>query len=338
MYRQRRQPTPPHLAWSYSKYRSLSECPLKFYFEYVLRWKRPQVPILTVGSALHYMACRFFRTNYKSADSFCGAWAHFWLSVCDGKHGPSGFRDLPVRVNWKFEKEQYYWLNRGREVLTSFFERHASDRGTGMARMAERRFRIPNWRGLTLTGVLDRIDEYDDHVEVVDYKMGIYPPYMLSVRGSYQPTFYQLAYDILLAKYFQGKPLTSVRIENLFTGASQQFDIRAAEDIDDLYRALLDASVYVQAITNGRMPPDAYLPRVRRFPVDAEGRYVLWPHLPRDPGHCNTCPFTTECEQWEAEHRQDDLFSAANRLWSAHRAEEFRDRHRSQLILDLNGL
>lgn len=219
----RRHQTPPWLSWSYTKLRVLHECPLKFWFQYIERRTAPQAPILTVGAALHYQVFRFFRVNYKSPESFVGAWKHFWIGVTNGDHGPGGHREPAVQIDWKSDGERWYWLKLGSELLAKFFERHAADRGTNIAKLAEARFRIANWRGFTLNGTIDRVDEFDDHVVITDYKMGLYPAYMLGIHGSSQPIFYRLAYDTQLARRVGYKPIQAMQVENLFSGASQRF-------------------------------------------------------------------------------------------------------------------
>ncbi|MEK7636919.1 MAG: PD-(D/E)XK nuclease family protein [Patescibacteria group bacterium] len=314
-------PAVPGRSFSYSSFRAILECTLKYHFQHVEKRPAPQPPIFVVGSALHYMTYRFFRVMYKTAESFCGAWAHFFRNVAEGEHGPGGFRDRPVQIAWKFDKEQWYWNSRGKEVLTKFFERHKHHRRTGMAAAAEVRFRLSDWRGLSLSGVIDRIDDHGDHVAIVDYKMGLYPPYMLGVKGSYQATFYQLAYEHLLFRRFGGKPLTAMTIENLFTGASQEFNLRSGEDIDEFYADLIQASNYLRSIYSDWTPPPSLQTQIHRFPVDTNGRFRLWPRLPRDPGHCSTCSYVDACIAWVDQHRSENQLPDAVRWWQDRRRQ-----------------
>lgn len=320
--------------WSYSKLRAYHECALKFLFQYVYRLAAPQAPILTVGSALHYLVFRFFRTRYQSAETFCSAWKHFWIEVAEGRCGPNGYRSPAVQIAWKSDKERYYWLQEGVKILTRFFERHADHRGTGIARLAEARFSMLRWRGFFLNGTIDRLDEHSDHAELVDYKMGVYPPYMLHVKGSHQATFYQVAYEDRFHSRVGSKPLTNLRIENLFTGANQEFELSGGEEFEDLYLDLVEASTNVRAAQTGERPPAVLSRRIQRFPTDADGQPVFWPRLPRDPGHCSTCSYVPQCIAWVAEHRAENHLRQAVRIhWQEQRLVERRRRMPAQLEL-----
>ena len=302
------------LVWSFSKKRLLEECPLHWHFHYVEHRPATQAPILAVGAALHYMAKLFFLYRYQTVESFTNTWAHFWMGVCNGDWGPGSRSEKPVTIDWKFDTEKWVWLATGKKILKGFYARHAAHRGTRIGRANEIEFMIP-WRNFFLQGKIDRVDEYDVHVEIVDYKMGVYPPYMLEIHGSSQASFYQLGYEYDLFRSFDHKPLTDIRLENLFSGQYQTFDIRGAVEEDNFYQSLRENAWYLQCVYGQPHPLEKPDIQTNRFPTDREGRYVLWPKLPRDTGHCHSCRYQTACVQFEQKCRQSQTAPNGRQLW-----------------------
>jgi len=303
------------LVISFTKQRVLRNCALQFHFQYVEHLKKPQAVILTVGSALHYMGKQFFMVNYKTPASFAGAWSHFWMGVVRGKWGPGARQEDPVAIDWEYEKEPYVWKAKGQKILKEFFERHADHRGTHIGRANEIGFLVP-WRNFFLKGKIDRIDEYDVYVEIIDYKMGAFLPLMLALTGSNQVIFYKLGYEHDLFRSFNHKPLSAIRVENLFTGNVQTFETRGPEEEEVFYQGLREDAWYLQSIYGRPQSIEDPIVQTNRFPTDRQGRYVLWPRLPRDKGHCQYCPFHQECVDFERQYRQLRTAPNGRQLWA----------------------
>lgn len=286
--------------WSYSKLRSLFECPPNFWRTYILKKPPPQAVILVVGSSLHFLVKQFFAVHYKSADSFVASWRHFWLGVADGKHGPEGFRGPPVQIAWNsFKAQKFYWLHEGGKVLRGFYERNDKRRGIWVGQMRERMFRTPSWHGFNLNGVIDRIDvvpirRRGGHcgplgVRIIDYKMGKTDP------DSYQPAIYAIGFNLVLRrKFFGGLPLLSIATENLFTGKRLQLEIRTGRQLERLHADMVEGTAYIRSLKTGQPVADLLQPQIKRLPTDASGRPVL-AHI--GSTLCKYCPTPGQCRR-----------------------------------------
>lgn len=290
--------------WSYSKLKTLFNCPLQFWFEYVLHQKAPKPPILAVGAALHYVAARFFRLHYQSKETFCGSWKYVWVGVVKKQFGTEGPRSQPINIAWKSDKEPWYWLEHGREIAEKFFDRYADQReptpgGPALGALVERRFRS-DWRGFALAGIMDRVDEFPDYVEITDYKMASDPAPL--VESSFQHVFYQLGYeDRLRYQKFGGKPLRAVNFENLFSGASQNVLPHGVDDLTSFYRYLTEAANFVRAVLQHRtLFGQTDLQYLHPISVSEQ---LFHPRLPRGL-HCKYCLYMDDCVAWEKSQKQ----------------------------------
>lgn len=289
-------------SWSYSKMRALYTCPLQFWFQYIEKIKVPKPVILVVGAAIHYMAKRFFRVNFASAKSFAGAWKGYWIGIVNKKHGPDGYNSESEEIAWRHDSDWRYWINRGQEILIKFYDRNESRRmpkdGTVIGALVERRFRT-SWRSFTLNGVIDRIDEYPDYVEVLDYKLGTDP--LILIQSSLQQIFYQIGYENnLMYQKFDGKPLKRTIIENLQSGQPQVLEPANTEKITDFANYLGEVSTYVRAILTGRKP-HLLEPAIVHFNARDVTDRVFYPRFPRG-FHCKNCSYMPRCREWEEAH------------------------------------
>ena len=290
------------LSFSYSKLKSLFNCPFQFQCQYVLKKPRPKPIILAVGSALHYLAHLNNKRLYQSADSFGKAWLGFWAGVVSGKHGPDSFRAPPEPIGWKSANEAGYWFQQGRKILEEYYRRHQDwraslDQSITIALKSEYRLTGVSWEGFRLNGIIDRLDEYPDGVDIVDLKMG--KDDLAVVSSSFQPLFYQIGYERRCRnKFCSGKPLRGFVIENLITGEIQRIPTSGADRLAEFTRYLREASDYIRAI----LTQDQTLVRrlIHLHPQDVEN-FRFFPRLPRNL-HCKNCAYTADCLAWESDH------------------------------------
>ena len=283
-------------SWSYTKLTALYTCPLQFWFQYVLSLKMPTTPMLAVGSGLHFMAYRFFAVRYKSTESFTNEWKHFWNGVVRGEHGPSSYdprASRPVSIAWENNNQAGYWYHKGGEMLAGFFERHiqhrvSSGNGIAIGAKVEHSFRRLAWRCYSLSGQIDRIDEYPDHVEIIDYKMGAEPDIM--VQDSLQPLLYHLAYE--------------------------EAGLATAAHVDTLNGYLAEASTFVRSILERRQPHRVEAPLTTLHPHCVEDG-VFYPRLPRG-NHCKNCIFIEQCRNWERERPTTARDAWLKEMWKRH--------------------
>lgn len=318
--------------WSYTKLKLLYTCPFRFWNQYVMRIKKPQPPIYIVGSALHYMAYHFYKRTFKSAESFCNAWTFHWLKVIKGESGPARLGSDPLDVAWEHEKQPYYWLHEGKKILAGFYDRHIERRNRakreGLAIVPEKRFERVYWNGLQLGGVIDRIDEAPDHVEITDYKMGSLPLPLLET--SLQPIFYVIGFDTVMRNTkFHGKPIRAINFENFFTGKVISVSVPDEETLGRFYEFVREATEYTRAILTGKQTlPFVYATFQYLRPQDMQ-EGIFRPNLPR-ADHCRYCLFMQECIDWEKNH----IPASMRRAWIDLLIEQERKRMPEQRELD----
>ncbi len=185
-------------AWfrfSYSKLSASMMCPLRGFLEFIIDEDALTNPQAALGKALHFMFKLFFTPNKSTkrfpfedktikkelrlgADAFQGAWKGFWWSaVKREKHGfgsRNSKTDPPEIVAWENKDQPGEYFARGLRILTDFYNANNLLRHDDIKRITERRFKlnlqalmIP---GVTLTGVIDRIDLEKDGAVILDYK------------------------------------------------------------------------------------------------------------------------------------------------------------------------
>lgn len=148
---------------SYTKLALYEFCPYAYRFRYVERIPIPFSPRLAVGAIVHSVLHRAFErmrdgVRLTRADLH-DLHAAYW-------------RDAPRLSRERFPD---IW-ERGHELLDGFWS--ARGHAPGRPLMLERRFRVrlrPD-DVHTVEGIIDRVDQRSDGLEVIDYKSGGRPP------------------------------------------------------------------------------------------------------------------------------------------------------------------
>jgi len=76
---------PKKLRLSASKITTYKGCPLAYYLKYVEHVDVPEDARVVFGKVIHSMLDKFYELNFKSADSFVGAWRFNWFRACSGE-------------------------------------------------------------------------------------------------------------------------------------------------------------------------------------------------------------------------------------------------------------
>jgi DNA helicase-2/ATP-dependent DNA helicase PcrA len=141
---------------SFSAVDNYTTCPLQYKYKYVL--KLPTLPshALSFGTTIHD-TLRDFHTKLMfnkevSLDDLLYAYENNWQ--------PLGYMNEEHR-KMRFEN--------GKELLERYHSKHKNDSIKHIA--LEKRFSL-NLGGIQFKGRIDRIDEYSDGVEIIDYKTG----------------------------------------------------------------------------------------------------------------------------------------------------------------------
>ncbi len=165
------------LRLSYSSISTYERCPFQYYLAYVEKLEAPRSPALSFGSSLHAALERFHSGTSKAAPTL-----EDLLGWLDQGWESEGYADT--------EEEEAY-KNRAREILSRYFEAHATDPAVPVA--LEQRFLLP-MDGWELSGVMDRVDRHPNgSYEIIDYKTNSKLPPLFRLQSDIQLPIYQMA-------------------------------------------------------------------------------------------------------------------------------------------------
>lgn len=171
------------------------KCPLTYYFENILRVPQSRAEHLGFGNAVHQALEVFFRDdeNISAADNY-------------GRLTTS-FRQAMVYFQAHFTTEEFAdRLVMGEQILRDYLNHYLQRRPSPERTVVEQKISRVQWDGIPITGILDKVDIYKGHVEIVDYKTGKYenakpkltPPKERNPQGGdywRQMVFYKILID-----------------------------------------------------------------------------------------------------------------------------------------------
>lgn len=171
------------------------KCKLTFYFETILRVPLGRSATMGFGNAIHYSLEQFFRDIEQSVPRSMGSITK--LTTFFGK-GMDMYRSH--FTSQEFENYTKHGIN----ILTDYYNKYSLEWLT--PRKFEVEYSIPSteYMGVPISGKLDRINIFDDHMSVTDYKTGQYKAPKLKgpagdgdLGGDYwrQIVFYRLLLD-----------------------------------------------------------------------------------------------------------------------------------------------
>ena len=142
---------------SYSQIDMFKKCPMQYKYRYILKIQTPSSHAFTFGQSIHTTLRDFEKqvlVNLKLET------VEELLRIYENNFDPSGYES-------KDHKEKRF--AEGKEYLKTYFEK--GRKLFGKPKMLEEKFRLPV-NGIPLIGVVDRIDQGADGVDIVDYKTG----------------------------------------------------------------------------------------------------------------------------------------------------------------------
>lgn len=139
------------------------KCPLSFYFENILRVPQARSAPMGFGNAVHQALEDFFDQMEKSP----------------AREIPS-FDDLIVlfekamkKYASHFTKKESLSLNTyGKQILKGYYDTYVGTWSTASAFKMEHKISLSQYEGVPITGKLDKVVIYDNHIDVIDYKTG----------------------------------------------------------------------------------------------------------------------------------------------------------------------
>jgi len=218
-----------------------SDCPRRYRYANIDRPVPPRGPRFahhTVGTALHQVLSSWWdlpverRTPAAARQLLIAAWT------------PAGFRD---------DEQSARWRARAAGWLTDYV---AGLDPTDEPRARERTVSTTTER-MTLSGRVDRIDERDGELVVVDYKTGRSPSTDDEARGSQALALYVLATRRTLRR-----PCTRVELHHVPSGTIAAFE-HTERSLANHARRAEDVAIDIQAATEAMatgQDPDAAFP------------------------------------------------------------------------------
>ena len=172
------------------------KCKLAFYFENILRVPMGRSASMGFGNAIHYGLEHFFADINLSQPRSLGSVTKLTEFFSKGMD----------KYRSHFTSQEYEnYTKHGINILTDYYAQYQSE--WLIPRQFEIEYNIPatEYQGVPISGKLDRINIYDDHISVTDYKTGKYDPKKLKgpaggdddIGGDYwrQIIFYRLLLD-----------------------------------------------------------------------------------------------------------------------------------------------
>ena len=157
---------------NYSKVKTYLECPLSYYFKYVLGKREGLVPASSLGVSIHRTLEEYHRHSNDPSE-ILSYYDDCWLS---GGYTSAG--------------EQMEWYLKGQKMLEVYAQREYERKTTVDSTEREFIFEQTPW---VFRGKIDRIDKYPDGSwEVIDYKTGTDVDLTRNVTDSLQLGIYAI--------------------------------------------------------------------------------------------------------------------------------------------------
>ena len=142
---------------SFSQLDMFKTCPLQYKYRYILQIQTPPNHAFTFGQSIHNTLRDFERMAILNKDK---ATLEELLKIYENNFDPSGYESKEHREK-RFEQ--------GKDYLKTYFEK--GRKLLGNPKFIEEKFRMLI-DGTPFVGVIDRVDETDEGVVIVDYKTG----------------------------------------------------------------------------------------------------------------------------------------------------------------------
>ncbi len=222
------------------------DCPRRYWFTYLSRppaQKGPPWAHNTVGAAVHVALARWWQlpVGQRTPDAGAGLVRRHWQR--------DGFADDVQSESWRDQSAE--WV---RQYLTD--ERHRTDPATE-PRGVERTVSVRTNR-LAVSGRVDRIDERDGELVIVDYKTGRSRLDSDDARGSLALALYAMASERTLHQRCR-----RVELHHLPTGEVATFEHTDATLRQHLERAentATDIQAAVDTVEGGADPDEVFEP------------------------------------------------------------------------------
>jgi len=189
--------------FSFTQLRAFESCPYQYRFAHVLRVPIRGKAVFSFGKTIHATLQKFFALVQQRSDS--GQADLFGDKTASVKNGQLATLDELIEIyrntwidDWyTTQSEQDEYKKKGEKALKEFFKSIKDDIPVPI--FLERPFNV-RVDEYTLKGVIDRVDETDGGVEIIDYKTGKVKGDNLKAEDKEQLLIYQMAGKTLFDK------------------------------------------------------------------------------------------------------------------------------------------
>jgi DNA helicase-2/ATP-dependent DNA helicase PcrA len=138
-------------------------CPIAFYYENIIRVPSARNAYAGFGLAIHYGLEQYFREKQKSKEEGFGSAK---ILVDFFKKGMHIFRSHFTEK--EFENNLHY----GEDILSRYHADQLKNWFAAADFEVEHRIKNVEYRGVPIKGMIDKVEIFKDHVNVIDYKTG----------------------------------------------------------------------------------------------------------------------------------------------------------------------
>lgn len=154
------------------------KCKLAFYFENILRVPMARSVAMGYGNAIHYSLEKFFldinRSSPRSYASFSKLSEYF-------VQGMDKYRSHFT------PKEFENYLKNGQNQLKAYYDTYQKEWLTPLDYKVEHNIPLTEYQNVPISGKLDRVNIYSQHISVTDYKTGTYHSYKVQPPNDRNP-------------------------------------------------------------------------------------------------------------------------------------------------------
>ena len=246
---------------SYSQIDTFKTCQLQYKYRYLLRLPTPPSASMVIGNTIHRTLKQFYQKQATEKEKLS---LKTMLKFAQLNWIPEGFTS---KKQAEKSKEQVF------KMLKKFYREAFEFEKIGRVIALEQPFSLKITPGLTVGGVIDRIDNLEgDKIEIIDYKTGSRIPSQKEVDQDDQLSIYALA-------------ISSLK------------DLLFSRSVDKIILSLyfLDEGIKISSL---RTQKQLEATKEKILKIGEEMEKTDFPPKPGRPFPCDFCEFKILCEAW----------------------------------------
>lgn len=304
------------LRLSASKITTYKGCPFAYFLKYMAHEQAEEDVRLAFGKVVHSMLNKFYKNNFKSAESFAKAFKFHWFRYCSGETLQGKKKELfpveeyqttsgkPVKLgtNIRFYKSSpsepkeerqkknlgifFGYMKIGEGIMKRFYEEYIN-RPDPVLREAKFELEIEGHpdkdchrRRHRVMVIFDRVDEINSHVFISDYKTDTGDPKSKAFSIHRHPQF----------------TLYSMTLRQLIAEKRVSFSCKAKQESAIIYHHLRSG----EKLETHRSERD--FDYVRHLMDDVTEGIFCNRFTPFYGFHCGLCDYQVACEKYSSDH------------------------------------